>query len=243
MYVDGTAPVIDAEDWTVTVNQESTDIYIDHTVIKYNDNLNGDIFYWDTSKSEYTPHDDNTESLGIYDVHISAYDMAGNYAEKDVTLTVVNEYYLNQEMAYVNNLLQNSTTTQPTTIADGFNRSKAEEAFALVNQQRVANGLSELVWDESLYEYACERAKEIVTNWSHIRPSGVLSSDELLNTLCPNGAGENISRYGSSPSDTVNSWMTSSGHRATILDSRFNYGVMACYISNGKYYYVNLFKA
>lgn len=69
---------------------------------------------------------------------------------------------------------QNSTTQ---TSSGGFDRAKAEEEFALVNQKRSENGVAPLTWDEGMYELACTRAQECVQSFSHTRPDGTLVSE------------------------------------------------------------------
>ena len=73
--------------------------------------------------------------------------------------------------------------------------------------------------------------------------NGTYATDYLAyNIGGSNGFGENIAQNYSSTTNLMNAWMDSPGHRGAILNSIWNYGVMACYYCNGSYYWVNLFK-
>ena len=50
---------------------------------------------------------------------------------------------------------------------DGFDRSAAEEVWSYVNAERTAAGLNALTWDEDIYNFACQRAQAIVSDFSH----------------------------------------------------------------------------
>ena len=98
------------------------------------------------------------------------------------------------------------------------------EVLSLVNQERIKNGLNTLTWGETCAEPAQLRAKEIISEYSHTRPSG-----EAWSTACPlpggNGyyAGENLMAGNSavSPETVVAAWMNSEDHRANILNPNF----------------------
>ncbi len=126
--------------------------------------------------------------------------------------------------------------------ADGFDREKAQQAFSKVNEQRAANEVAQLVWDEALYELACTRAQEIVIQFSHQRPDGSYVGDVMLNQYGATGCGENIASNYKSITNLINGWLNSEGHKENMLDDRFTAGVMACYYYDGSYYWVNLFK-
>lgn len=124
----------------------------------------------------------------------------------------------------------------------GFDRGKAEEAFRKVNEKRSDNGVALLIWDESLYELACIRAQEIVTDFSHQRPDGSYVGDVMIGQYGATGCGENIASNYKSTDNLINGWLNSQGHKENMLNSQFTAGVMACYSHNGCYYWVNLFK-
>lgn len=93
----------------------------------------------------------------------------------------------------------------------------AFEVLTLVNQQRAAQGLSPLSMDQSLLESAMLRAGEIGLYFDHTRPDGTACF-----TVNPKAFGENIAMGQSTPAAVMESWMNSEGHRANILNSRWN---------------------
>ena len=82
--------------------------------------------------------------------------------------------------------------------------STSKEFVDYLNQKRTEAGLSTLAWDDSLAATACERAEEIVSDFSHNKAR--------------NCTGENILK---SPSSDVSSWFTafynSPGHRINMM--------------------------
>ena len=111
----------------------------------------------------------------------------------------------------------NTTTSQLT--------ANEQEVFDLINAKRVANGLSPLKIDDELQNVARIKAKDMVDNnyFSHTSPT-YGSPFDMIKSFGINykTAGENIAGN-SSNSGAVNAWMNSSGHKANILNSSFNY--------------------
>ena len=209
---------------------------------------------WDVSKDCYEDSNVSDESLepafdpsenGLYELEVAASDIHGNasvakvYVLYDKATTTLSEFerHVEKISAEASNE-QNEQASQ----ADGFHRGKAEEAFAKVNEQRSANGVQALAWDESLYELACIRAKEIVSSFSHQRPDGSYVGDVIIRQYGAAGCGENIASNYTSTNNLIKGWLNSQGHKENLLNSRFTAGVMACYCHNGSYYWVNLFK-
>lgn len=119
-----------------------------------------------------------------------------------------------------------------------------QEVLDLVNKEREAAGLAPLVLDEKLNEAAKVRAQEITSEFSHTRPDGTEPFTVLKEYGCSYmTAGENIAAGQSTPSEVVQSWMNSEGHRANILSPDFaKLGVGYCQAGSGyKYYWVQLF--
>ncbi|MBR5975396.1 MAG: hypothetical protein IK020_09465 [Clostridiales bacterium] len=111
----------------------------------------------------------------------------------------------------------------------------AKTVLSLVNEERAANGLGALEWSGSLAKAAKTRASEIVVKWSHTRPDG---SDWW--TVSDLTYGENLAYGQTSPSEVVEAWMNSAGHKANILGDYSTIGV-ACYCYDGTYYWVQEF--
>ena len=111
----------------------------------------------------------------------------------------------------------NSTITAMTT--------DEKEVFDLINNQRTQNGLSALKLDTETLRVARIKAQDMVENnyFSHNSPT-YGSPFQMLNSfkISYKTAGENIAGN-SSNSSAVTAWMHSSGHRANILNSSFNY--------------------
>lgn len=103
--------------------------------------------------------------------------------------------------------------------------SDEQEVFNLINQQRTNNGLSALKVDNEVQRVAKIKAQDMATNnyFSHTSPT-YGSPFDMLNSfkVSYKTAGENIAGN-SSNSAAVNAWMNSSGHKANILNSSYNY--------------------
>lgn len=111
-----------------------------------------------------------------------------------------------------------------------------KEVFDLINKQRTNNGLSALKVDYELQRVARIKAEDMVSNnyFSHTSPIYGSPFDMLKSfKISYKTAGENIAAN-SSNSGAVNSWMNSSGHKANILNSSFNYTGIG-FVSSSKY--------
>lgn len=100
-----------------------------------------------------------------------------------------------------------------------------QEIFNLINKQRTNNGLTPLKIDEEVQKVARIKAEDMVTNnyFSHQSPTYGSPFDMLKSfKISYKSAGENIAAN-SSNTGAVNAWMNSSGHRANILSSNYNY--------------------
>ena len=112
-----------------------------------------------------------------------------------------------------------STTTTTDLTADEL------EVFNLINNQRTKNGLSALKIDSEVQNVARIKAQDMVNNnyFSHTSPTYGSPFDMLKSfKVSYKTAGENIAGN-SSNSAAVTAWMNSSGHKANILNSSFNY--------------------
>ena len=111
-----------------------------------------------------------------------------------------------------------------TTTTSSMNADE-KEVFDLINKQRANNGLAALKIDEEVQRVARIKAQDMVNNnyFAHESPTygtpfQMMSSFKISYKT----AGENIAGN-SSNTGAVNAWMNSSGHRANILNSSFNY--------------------
>lgn len=129
-----------------------------------------------------------------------------------------------QQVGTTADLNGNSSSTKP---ADGFDRAAAEQVWAYMNEERTAAGLNALAWDENIYNFACTRAQQIVTDFSH---SGAGSYGEN----CHKG-------WQTSGYDIHMSWYNSPGHHANYMRNDIGSGACAVYTYNGTTYAVENF--
>ena len=117
----------------------------------------------------------------------------------------------------------NTVSTNNTTTS-GLSADE-QEVFNLINQQRTQNGLTALKIDNEVQNVARIKAQDMVNNnyFSHTSPTYGSPFDMLKSyKISYKTAGENIAGN-SSNSAAVTAWMNSSGHKANILNSSFNY--------------------
>ena len=119
-----------------------------------------------------------------------------------------------------------------------YNYSYACEVLRLVNNERSKYGLGELTMTEELTDGAMLRAAETSVSFSHTRPNGEQCFTAFSWSVT---AGENIAYGQRSPSQVVNGWMNSSGHRANILNSAFKLIGIGCFERNGVLYWAQAF--
>lgn len=120
-----------------------------------------------------------------------------------------------------------------------YDYQSAYEVLSLVNTQRTAQGLKALSMDKELLEAAMQRAAEIGVLFEHTRPNR-----EDCFSIMPSASsrGENIAAGQYSAGSVMNSWMSSSGHKANILGDFTSMGV-GCFVHNGCYHWVQLFSS
>lgn len=104
------------------------------------------------------------------------------------------------------------TTTTGTTDTSGeyFDRAMAEQVFALVNEERVANGIPALIWSEDVYNIAVQRCYE---NDLH---AGMRS-----------GTSENYSENQQTAEEIYQSWHDSPGHHDNYMNPNYTYSAVA----------------
>ena len=119
----------------------------------------------------------------------------------------------------------------------------AVQVLNLVNAERVKVGAAPLRLSNDLMNATAVRAEEITRSFSHTRPDG--SSCFTLVRDRNHAMGENIAAGSATPEAVVDQWMHSSGHRANMLDKRFNQlGVGHFYKEGSAYghYWVQIFR-
>lgn len=118
-----------------------------------------------------------------------------------------------------------NTSSSSESQTSGTMNSDEQEVFNLINKQRANNGLAALKTDYEVQRVARFKAEDMVANnyFSHQSPVYGSPFDMLRSfKISYKTAGENIAAN-SSNSGAVTSWMNSSGHKANLLSSSFNY--------------------
>ena len=103
-----------------------------------------------------------------------------------------------------------TTNTTPNSSEPYFDRAMAEQIFALVNADRVANGLNALEWSEDDYNIAMQRCCE----------------DDGHNSM-RGGTSENYAFGYTSAQDAYQGWHDSTGHRNNYLNATYTKSAVA----------------
>ena len=146
---------------------------------------------------------------------------------------------------YANSNTSTGSSSNSTSTSNTYGLSADElEVFNLINNQRTNNGLSSLKIDSEVQNVARIKAKDMVSNnyFSHVSPTYGSPFDMLKNFgISYKSAGENIAGNSNNQA-AVTAWMNSTGHKANILNSNFNYTGIGV-VSSNKYgkIYVQMF--
>lgn len=110
--------------------------------------------------------------------------------------------------------------------------------FNLMNQQRAAQGLGQLVWSDALTNAAQVRANEITTSFSHTRPNGSAFWTVDSNVQY----GENLAKLYQSADSVYTAWMNSPTHAANIMEPSYKtVGIAICQTGDGSWYWAQEF--
>lgn len=117
------------------------------------------------------------------------------------------------------------------------------EVVRLTNAERVKKGLQSLSIDVAVTAAAIVRTKELPLSTTHERPDGrrcFTALDEAGYNY--RTAGENLAAGYKTPSEVVDGWMNSEGHRENILNDQFGHiGVGVEMDENGRLYWLQMF--
>lgn len=106
-----------------------------------------------------------------------------------------------------------------------YGQSYEQQVASIVNQERAKQGLSSLSYNIALAKMAEDKAKDMYNNnyFSHTSPT-YGSPFQMMDTygISYMSAGENIAKGQKTPEEVMNAWMNSSGHRANILNTKYN---------------------
>ena len=127
---------------------------------------------------------------------------------------------------------------------NGFSKEQVE-VLNLVNKERKTNGLKPLTLNKELSNVANIKSRDMIEKgyFDHTSPTYGSPFDMMKKfNISYNTAGENIAMGQKTPSEVMNSWMNSSGHRANILNSTYTeLGVGIQKDSNGTIYWTQMF--
>jgi uncharacterized YkwD family protein/spore coat assembly protein SafA len=119
------------------------------------------------------------------------------------------------------------------------------EVIKLVNSERAKNGLPALKANWQVSRVARYKSQDMIDKnyFSHTSPT-YGSPFRMLETfgVSFSAAGENIAMGQRTPSEVMNAWMGSTGHRNNILSPSFTeIGVGLAKSANGRYYWTQMF--
>ena len=143
------------------------------------------------------------------------------------TTGYVSDKYIVSEKPAGNNTAatqQNTATPAPaqtTTTGSSepyFDRAMAEQVFAMVNNDRVANGLNALAWNEDMYNIAVQRCYEGVEGDIHGMMRSGTSENRVEGPLDDSGA-----------QGIYQSWHDSPAHHNNYLNATYTSGAVAIY--------------
>lgn len=109
--------------------------------------------------------------------------------------------------------------------ADSTVTSNVQQVIKLVNSERAKAGLKALTENWELSRTAQFKAQDMHDNhyFDHTSPTYGDPFTMIKNFgISYKSAGENIAQGQQSPSEVMNAWMNSSGHRANILNPNYN---------------------
>jgi hypothetical protein len=125
-------------------------------------------------------------------------------------------------------------------VSYGENIKIEKEIFSFVNKERNKRNIHIFSWNNSLYEIAQKRAKEITRNFSHQGvPAGCGENIAMIPIGNVKGLGF-IHRHNVAKA-FLKTWMNSSGHRENILRGQYNTCCIGVVKHKGKYFGVQLF--
>lgn len=137
------------------------------------------------------------------------------------------------------------SSSVPAGSASGSYASFQNQVVQLVNQERTSRGLKALAVDSALTNTATLKSQDMAKlgYFDHTSPTYGSPFDMMRQFgISYRTAGENIAWGQTSPSQVMQGWMNSEGHRANILNSSFTkIGVGIAKNASGRYYWTQQF--
>ena len=136
--------------------------------------------------------------------------------------------------------VQKTTQETPaqTTTSNSQLSAFEQQVVDLTNAERAKNGLPALKVDVNLSKVAREKSSDMQRNnyFSHQSPTYGSPFDMMKKFgITYKSAGENIAMGQKTPSEVVQAWMNSEGHRANILNGSYTH-IGVGYVANGNYW-------
>ena len=128
-----------------------------------------------------------------------------------------------------------------TTVAPVNTFVNVDECYNTLNMYRSWCGRGGMVRDIALENYAKLRAQELVSKFSHTRPNGEDTRDQIKRIKGDVARAENIARGHGSCSQVMKGWYDSTGHRNNMLHAGLTRVGIAGYSCNGTIYWVQVF--
>ncbi|MEU7745122.1 CAP domain-containing protein [Nonomuraea sp. NPDC049158] len=139
-----------------------------------------------------------------------------------------------------------TNTTNPPT--DAVGTADENEVLRLTNAERAKGGCKPLKHDAQLHKAAFGHSSDMATKnyFSHTSQDGRSFMDRIRGAGFTGGTGwaENIAMGQPTPASVVTGWMNSAGHKANIMNCKYNLiGVGAAKNSKGQIYWTQDFAA
>lgn len=136
-----------------------------------------------------------------------------------------------------------------------YQKEAALKSMERVKLERSKAGVQTIVWDPEMARFAQWKAEDMANKgyFSHTTPEGRTFGEQLKDfNISYGSASENIAyTYSTDTTQVYNLWMDSPGHKANILKRYTNtrgqevtagFGAGIAKASDGKYYWVNVFR-
>ncbi|SPL91272.1 Transporter [[Actinomadura] parvosata subsp. kistnae] len=141
-----------------------------------------------------------------------------------------------------------SPTTSAPSGGGSVGTAEENEVVRLVNEERAKGGCSALAHDPQLRTAAFGHSADMAAKgyFSHTSQDGRSFMDRIRAAGFTGGSGwaENIAKGQRTPAQVMQSWMNSSGHRANIMNCKYNLiGVGVAKDSSGTLYWTQDFAA
>lgn len=156
----------------------------------------------------------------------------------DLTVTAIYTKKVETMPAGADEVFYVKTSSGTVKVYGTIDEADSKAAFTLVNDYRVANGLSPLKWNDQFFQAAKQRAAECTISFSHTRPNGLspVSVDTSIRIT-----GENLAMGYSTPTRFFDAMRNSSGHNANLLKASYKLGAIAVYKFDGYVFWAELF--